>query len=187
MTDNNNTDDRSDEPPHNHSGQSIGLSERLRAIIDALTEIEQKKSGHKRASGHLSRRNMQIDYDYSVSIGIGSESRTASPRDVSASDRSQADGTQSQQEPEELIHTATRKITDGELVVIADVTSHIDTEVSVNLNTDDPALEIRTEEKLLDRVTLDRSDFSIDDVNFNNQILEVRLSSSETPSNGESQ
>lgn len=187
MSPDNNIDDTSDKSPDDPSDQSGGLLEQLRTIIGALAEIEEEESGHRRESGRINRGSARIDYDYNVSIGLGSEERTASSRDQPVSDRSQADGTRSQQGDEGAVHIETRKSTNDELVVIADLPGDIDEELDINLDTDKPALELRTTEELIGRVELDHPDVTINDVTLNNQILEIRLSREKESNDGESQ
>ncbi len=186
MSPDNNIDDISDEPPDNPSDRSRGLLEQLRAIIEALAEIEEEEGGHRRESGRTNRGSTRIDYDYNVSIGLGSEEGTASSRDQLVSDRSQTDGTRSQRGDEDSVHIETRKITNDELVVIADLPGDIDEELDINLDTDKPALELRTNEELVGRVALDHPDVTINDVTLNNQILEIRLNRTSGSKEGES-
>lgn len=187
MSPDNNIDDTSDESSDSSSDQFKGLLEQLRTIIKALAEIEEEEGGHRRESGRINRGSSRIDYDYNVSIGLGSEESTASSRDQPVSDQSQTDGTRSQGGNEGTVHIETRKVTNDELVVIADLPGDIDEELDINLDTDKPALELRTNEELVESVALDHPDLTINDVTLNNQILEIRLSRASKFNDGESQ
>ena len=185
--DNNNTDDTSDKSPDSPSNHPSGLLEQLRAIIEALAEIKEDEGGHRRESGRIDRGRTRIDYDYEVSIGLGSDDRTASPPNQPASDRSQPKQTRGQQGDEESIRIETRKVTNDERVVIADLPGVTDDELDITLDTDEPALELRTNEELVGRVVLDQPDVTINDVTLNNQILEIRLSRTSESNDGESE
>lgn len=181
------TDGGSDEPPDGPSDRSSGLLAQLRAIVETLAEIEANEGGLRRESGHIDRGRTRIDYDYEVSIGLGDDTHTASSRDRPVSEGARTGPTGSQQGDGEAIHIATRAVDDDESVVIADLPGVADAELEVVLDTDGPALELWADEELVGRVGLDRPDVTITDVTLNNQILEIRLSRANQPTEGTSE
>jgi HSP20 family molecular chaperone IbpA len=185
--DNNNTDDTSDESPDSPSNHPNGLLEQLRAIVEALAEIEEEEGGHRQESGRINRGSTRIDYDYEISLGLDPVDRTTSPLDQPASDQSHPKQTHSQQGDKESVHIETRKVTNDERVVIADLPGVTDDELDVTLDADEPALELRANEEIVGRVALDQPDVTISDVTLNNQILEIRLTRASESTDGESE
>jgi hypothetical protein len=171
-TDNSDPDEPSDDSSETPSGQPRGLLERIRAIIEALGEIEQEEDGHRRASGRVDRGAARIDYNYDVSIGLGDRSR--SPRDQPGAEGS-ARRPAGRGDPPKPVHVQTRAVSDDELVVVADLHGVTDGEPDVRLDADEPALELTAGGEVIDRIGIDAPDVTITDVSHTNRILEIRL------------
>jgi hypothetical protein len=171
-TDSTDPDEPSDDSPETPSGQPRGLLERIRAIVEALGEIEQVEDGHRRASGRVDRGAAHIDYDYDVSVGLGD--RSGSPREQPGAEGS-ARRSSGQGDPSTPAHVQTRAVSDDELVVVADLPGVTDDELDVTLDADEPALELTAGGELIERIGLDGPDVTISDVSLTNRILEIRL------------
>jgi HSP20 family molecular chaperone IbpA len=176
--------DRTSDGP---SDRPSGLLEQLRAIIDALAEIEEEEGGHRRDSKHIERGSTRIDYDYEVSVGLGSDERAPQSGEQPESDRSRAEGGPNQPGEEEGVHIETRAVSQDELLVIADLPDLADEELDIELDADEPALAVWAGEERVGRVALERSNVTISDVTLNNQILEIRLTRANQSTESESE
>lgn len=178
----------SDESSDSPADRPRGLLEQIRAVIEALGEIEANEGGHRRASGRIDRGATRVDYGYDVSIGLGPGlgNRQPSRREDSDADPARIERISPETEDQKpAIHVETREVSDDELVVIADLPGVADDELDVTLDATGPALELTADGETIDRLEIDNPQVTIANVSLNNQILEVRLARSGDQGGGE--
>ena len=162
----------SDDPFETSADESRGILRRIRAVIEEIGAIEQYEDGHRRASGHVDRGTVRVDYEYDVSVGLAD--RLGPPEqpdtDGSRSDRD-ADGQVSDPTPMYV----QRSVTDEKVVVVVDLPGVTDDELDVTLDADEAALELTAEGEVIDRIGIDHPDMAISDTSLTNRILEVTL------------
>lgn len=152
--------------------ESRGVLRRIRAVIEAISAIEQHENGHRRASGRVDRGTLRVDYEYDLSVGL--DDRLEPP------ERSDADGPRSDRDSDGRASDSTpihvqKSVGDDELVVAVDLPDVTDDRFAVTLDADKPALELTVEGELIDRIGIDHPGMAISDTSLTNRILEVTL------------
>lgn len=177
MTDNNENSDEDqgdDDRPDAETGLG-GFLGSIGDIIEALSEIEDK-NGSRSETGRINRDSFTIDYDYDVNVGVGGDRNRRGSTDDSRS------------EPERIIDVDKQENTaenvvdireyEDEVMVSADLPGVDEDKLDVTIDEADSMLTITAGEEIVERVPIG-SQFSVSDVSFSNQVLQIRLRSDE--------
>ena len=165
------SNDESDETPDDVLSASGGLFTQLEALIEALTEIEASEEERIQDQGQLDYGSGRVDYGYDISIGLGSSSQDPETVDLPDPDDINVD----ELEPAPRIEVRDR---DGGVTVLADLPNVGEESLSVDLETDVPAIIIKDEDRVLKRLEFEEQIMEIDRMEYKNNVLEVRVKKS---------
>ncbi|SNR69952.1 gas vesicle protein GvpH [Halorubrum vacuolatum] len=169
------SNDESDETPDDVLSGSGGLFTQLEALIEALAEIEANERGRIQDQGQLDHGSARVDYGYDISIGLGSSSRDPETVDLPDPDDIDVD------ELESVPRVEVRDRDDGGVTVLADLPSVDEKSLDVDLETGVPAIIIKHKDRVLKRLEFGEQITEIEQMEYNNNVLEIRLKGSSEP------
>lgn len=163
----NNPDDTTDD-----KNNLSGLFGSIGDIIEALSRIEQDEDGTRSETGRINRDSFAIDYSYDVNVGIGNEDRPHSESDRSSSEPDHVVDVDEEDDRGESV-VQVREYEDA-VIVSADLPGVGEDEIGASVNENNGDLIITADGDVIERVSVDPQ-FSVTDISFSNQILQIRL------------
>lgn len=162
--------------------EHAGVLARVARLLRELSDADPGET--RRRTGRIDTGRTRVDYEYSVSVGLDAIDRNDDT--ISRGDDGPPDGTGDAHAAARSPSIETRRVSETERVVIADLPGVSEGNLDVTFDDEAGTVTIWDGPDRIERVTLSDPSVTVTDVTLNNQVLRVTLRRDGAASNGES-